>query len=88
LARPLQRFERLQARTHSIGLDLILEFAAMFTGAQLTFGSEPIVSGEHSTLEQASHIARGYTFVDAVADQKAFLDSLALESALKRKRTR
>lgn len=60
----------------------------MFTGAQLTFGSGPILFRKHPALEQASYIVGGYTFVDALADQKAFLNSLALESALERRRTR
>jgi hypothetical protein len=72
-------FERLKAITYSSGLDLILELTAMFKEVEVTFGSERILSREHAALEQASHITRGYTFVDALADQKAFLESLAAE---------
>ena len=72
-------FDRLKAITYSSGLDLILELTGMFKEVEVTFGSERILSREHAALEQASHIARGYTFVDAVADQKAFLERLAPE---------
>jgi len=72
-------FERLKAITYSSGLDLILELTAMFKEVEVTFGSERILSREHAALEQASHITRGYTFVDALGDQKAFLESLAAE---------
>jgi hypothetical protein len=51
----------------------------MFQEVEVTFGSERILSREHAALEQASSVARGYTFVDAVADQKAFLERLAVE---------
>jgi hypothetical protein len=72
-------FERLKAITYSSGLDIILELTAMFKDVEVTFGSERILSREHAALEQASHIARGYTFTDALADQKAFLERLAAE---------
>ena len=72
-------FDSLKAITYSSGLDLILELSGMFREIEITFGSERILSCEHSALEQASHLGRGYTFVDAVADQKAFLESLATE---------
>jgi hypothetical protein len=72
-------FDRLKAITYSSGLDLILELTGMFKDVEVTFGSERILSREHAALEQASHIARGYTFVDTLADQKAFLESLAAE---------
>ena len=51
----------------------------MFKEVEITFGSERILSREHAALEQASSVARGYTFVDAVADQKASLERLAAE---------
>lgn len=72
-------FDRLKAITYSSGLDLILELTGMFKDVEVTFGSERILSREHAALEQASHIAKGYTFVDALADQKAFLEGLAAE---------
>ena len=72
-------FDTLKAITFSSGLDLILELSGMFRDIEITFGSERILSREHAALEQASHLAQGYTFVDAVADQKAFLESLASE---------
>jgi len=72
-------FDRLKAITYSSGLDLILELTEMFREVEVTFGSERILSREHAALEQASHLARGYTFVDAVTDQKAFLETLAAE---------
>jgi len=64
-------FETLKAITYSSGLDLILELTGMLQDVEVTFGSERILSREHAALEQASHIARGYTFVDAVADQNS-----------------
>lgn len=70
-------FDHLKAITYSSGLEAILQLAEMFTDAEITFGSERILSREHSALEQATHIAEGYTFVDAVADQKAFVERLA-----------
>jgi hypothetical protein len=72
-------FDHLKAITYSSGLDLILELTGMFSDVEVTFGSERILSREHAALEQASNIARGYTFVDAVTDQKAFLERLAAE---------
>ncbi len=72
-------FDQLKAITYSSGLDLILELTGMFRDVEVTFGSERILSREHAALEQASNIARGYTFVDAVSDQKAFLERLAAE---------
>jgi hypothetical protein len=73
------RFDRLKAITYSSRLDLILELTGMFRDVEVTFGSERILSREHAALEQASNIARGYTFVDAVTDQKAFLERLAVK---------
>jgi hypothetical protein len=72
-------FDRLKAITYSSGLDIILELTEMFKDVEVTFGSERILSREHVALEQASHVARGYTFTDALADQKAFLERLAAE---------
>src|SRR5260370_283762 len=72
-------FDHLKAITYSSGLDLILELTGMFSDVEVTFGCERILSREHAALEQASNIARGYTFVDAVTDQKAFLERLAAE---------
>jgi len=72
-------FDRLKAITYSSGLDVILELTGMFKEVEVTFGSERILSREHAALEQSSHIARGYTFVDALAEEKAFLESLAAE---------
>jgi hypothetical protein len=72
-------FESLKVITYSSGLDVILQLAGMFEEVEVTFGSERILSREHAALEQASSVARGYTFVDAVADQKAFLERLAAE---------
>ena len=51
--------------------------AEMFDDIEITFGSERILSREHAAFEQVSHIAEGYTFIDAVADQKAFIERLA-----------
>lgn len=70
-------FDHLKAITYSSGLEAILQVAEMFSDVEITFGSERILSREHAALEQASHIAEGYTFVDAVADQKAFIERLA-----------
>ena len=70
-------FDRLKVITYSSGLEAILQLAEMFEDIEVTFGSERILSREHAALEQASHIAEGYTFVDAVADQKAFIERLA-----------
>jgi hypothetical protein len=72
-------FESLKVITYSSGLDVILQLAGMFQEVEVTFGSERILSREHAALEQASSAAQGYTFVDAVADQKAFLERLAVE---------
>jgi hypothetical protein len=72
-------FDNLKAITYSSGLDLILELTGMFCDVEVTFGSERILSREHAALEQASHIAKGYTFVDAVVDQKVFLQQLGGE---------
>lgn len=72
-------FDSLKAITYSSGLDLILELAGMFRDIEISFGSERILSRGHAILEQASHIARGYTFVDAIADQKAFVERLGAE---------
>ena len=72
-------FASLKVITYSSGLDVILELAGMFEEVEVTFGSERILSREHAALEQASSVARGYTFVDAIADQKAFLERLAAE---------
>jgi len=72
-------FDSLKAITYSSGLDLILELTGMFQDVEITFGSERILSRDHAILEQASHIARGYTFVDAIADQKAFVERLSAE---------
>ena len=72
-------FDTLKVITYSSGLDVILELAGMFKEVEITFGSERILSREHAALEQASNVARGYTFIDAVADQKAFLERLAAE---------
>jgi len=70
-------FDHLKAITYSSGLEAILQLAEMFADIEITFGSERILSREHAALEQVSHIAEGYTFVDAVADQKAFIERLA-----------
>jgi hypothetical protein len=70
-------FDHLKAITYSSGLEAILQLAEMFTDVEITFGSERILSREHAALEQVTHIAEGYTFVDAVADQKAFVEQLA-----------
>lgn len=67
-------FDHLKAITYSSGLEAILQLAEMFSDVEITFGSERILSREHAALEQVSHIAEGYTFVDAVADQKAFIE--------------
>ena len=72
-------FESLKVITYSSGLDIILELAGMFADVEVTFGSERILSREHAALEQASGVVRGYTFLDAVSDQKAFLERLAAE---------
>jgi hypothetical protein len=72
-------FESLKVITYSRGLEVILQLAGMFQEVEVTFGSERILSREHAALEQASSVAQGYTFVDAVADQKAFLERLAVE---------
>ncbi|MBV8359231.1 MAG: NgoFVII family restriction endonuclease [Deltaproteobacteria bacterium] len=72
-------FDTLKVITYSSGLDVILELAGMFQEVEVTFGSERILSREHAALEQASGVARGYTFLDAVSDQKAFLERLAAE---------
>jgi hypothetical protein len=70
-------FDHLKVITYSSSLEAILQLAEMFSDIEITFGSERILSREHAALEQASHIAEGYTFVDAVADQKVFIEKLA-----------
>jgi hypothetical protein len=70
-------FDHLKAITYSSGLEAILQLAEMFSDVEITFGSERILSREHAALEQVTQVAEGYTFVDAVADQKAFIEKLA-----------
>ena len=72
----LSGFDRLKAITYSSGLYLILELTGMFKDVEVTLGSDRILSREHAALEQASHIAKGYTLVDALADQKHFWRAL------------
>jgi NgoFVII-like restriction endonuclease len=72
-----QGFDHLRAITYSSGLEAILQLAEMFSDVEITFGSERILSREHAALEQVTQVAEGYTFVDAVADQKAFIETLA-----------
>jgi hypothetical protein len=45
----------------------------MFRDIEITFGFERILSREQAALEQASHLAKGYTFVDAVVGARAEL---------------
>ena len=66
-------FSRLQALTFSASVPAILDVAALFEDVEITFGSERVLSRELAALEQAT-TATGYRFVDALADQKAFIE--------------
>ncbi len=66
-------FERLQVLTFSASVPAILDVAALFDDVEITFGSERVLSRELAALEQAT-AAAGYRFVDALADQKAFIE--------------
>lgn len=68
-----QGFDRLQALTFSASVPAILDVAALFDDVEITFGSERVLSRELAALEQAT-TATGYRFVDALADQKAFIE--------------
>ena len=54
----------------------ILGVVELFQDAEITFGSERILTKELAALEQASALNAGYRFADAVADQKAFIELL------------
>jgi hypothetical protein len=68
-----QGFDRLQALTFSASVPAILDVAALFDDVEITFGSERVLSRELAALEQATNAA-GYRFVDALADQKTFIE--------------
>lgn len=68
-----QGFERLQALTFSASVPAILDVAAFFDDVEITFGSERVLSRELAALKQATNAA-GYRFVDALADQKTFIE--------------
>jgi hypothetical protein len=66
-------FERLKVLTYSASVPAILDVASLFEEVEITFGSERVLSRELAALEQAT-TAAGYRFVDALADQKAFIE--------------
>ncbi len=66
-------FRSLKALTFSASVPAILDLASLFEDVEITFGSERVLSRELGALEQAT-TAAGYRFVDALADQKAFIE--------------
>lgn len=66
-------FRTLKAVTFSASVPALLGVAALFEDVEITFGSERVLSREAAVLEQATTLM-GYRFVDAVADQKAFIE--------------
>lgn len=71
-------FTTLKAVTYSSSLTALMRLVERFADAEITFGSERILSREHLALEQLSQgDDGGYLFQDAIADQKAFTEALA-----------
>ena len=66
-------FRTLKAITFSASVPALLGVAELFEDVEITFGSERVLSREAAVLEQATTLM-GYRFVDAVADQKAFIE--------------
>ncbi|MGZ8373183.1 MAG: hypothetical protein ACXWUW_09670 [Rhodoplanes sp.] len=66
-------FRTLKAITFSASVPALLDVAELFEDVEITFGSERVLSREAAVLEQATTLM-GYRFVDAVADQKAFIE--------------
>lgn len=71
-------FTTLKVITFSSSLTALMRLVDRFEDAEITFGSERILSREHLALEQLSQADNaGYIFQDAIADQKAFTEALA-----------
>jgi hypothetical protein len=68
-----QGFDQLKALTFSASVPAILDVASLFQDVEITFGSERVLSRELAALEQVT-AATGYRFIDALADQKAFIE--------------
>jgi len=66
-------YSSLKALTFSASVPAILDVAALFADVEITFGSERVLSRELGALEQAT-TAQGYRFIDALVDQKAFIE--------------
>lgn len=66
-------FRALKAITFSASVPALLDVAELFEDVEITFGSERVLSREAAALEQAT-AAMGYRFVDALVDQKAFIE--------------
>ncbi|HET6519909.1 MAG TPA: phospholipase D family protein [Geminicoccaceae bacterium] len=66
-------FRTLRAITFSTSVPALLDVVELFEEVEITFGSERVLSREAAALEQAT-TAMGYRFVDALADQKAFIE--------------
>ncbi len=66
-------FRTLKAITFSASVPALLDVAELFEDVEITFGSERVLTREAAVLEQATTLM-GYRFVDAVADQKAFIE--------------
>jgi hypothetical protein len=78
-------FRTLKAITFSASVPAILDVGRMFGDVEITFGSERVLSRELAALEQAS-TAASYPFIDALADQKAFIERF-VRPALSRRGT-
>ena len=70
-------FTSLKAITFSSSLEFLVSLASRFEDMEIVFGSERILSREHIALTQASELASGYSFSDALADQKLLTEALA-----------
>ena len=69
-------FTTIKAITFSSSLEFLVSLASHFEDMEVVFGSERILSREHVALTQASEVAAGYTFPDAMADQKVLTEAL------------
>jgi hypothetical protein len=69
-------FNTLKAITFSSSLEFLVSLASQFEDMEVVFGSERILSREHVALTQASEVAAGYSFPDAMADQKVLTEAL------------
>src|SRR2546430_2014454 len=65
-----QGFTCLKAITFSSSIEFLVSLASHFEDMEIVFGSERILSREHVALTQASELIAGYSFTDALADQK------------------